>query len=185
VQVDVGRIHFTRADGGGDRRLFVNSASVGVSLRANRIAARFRALLPGRACYSLGGVVALLAESAGSYTVESGDGTPRPVRALNLTVANGACFGGGMRISPGSSPVDGILEQVTIGDIGRLAALRALSRLYAGTHIGMPGITVATLAGPLRITRSDGSMVVETDGENLEVVGAIAIEALPGALRLL
>lgn len=185
IPMDAGRIEFERADGLPGMRVFVNSASLGISPRANQIAAKMPRALPGWIRYPLGGVLALLTRRSGHYTIRSGDRTLFSGRALNLTLANGACFGGGMRISPASSMSDGVLEQVLIGDIGRIAALLALSRLYAGTHVGMRGISVSPFSERMQISRADGLMLVETDGEDFEAVGVLAIEPMRGAIRLL
>ena len=185
VPIDAGRIRFETSAGTPGLRVFVNAASLGVSARANRIAGRIRRVVPGRICYPISGVLGLIGERAGHYTIRSEDRTVFSGRALNVTLANGACFGGGMRISPGSSTSDGILEQVVIGDIGRIAALMALSRLYAGTHVRMRGISVVPVSADVQITRSDGPMLVETDGEDFETAGPVFIEPIRGAIRLL
>jgi diacylglycerol kinase (ATP) len=185
IPVDAGRIRFEGPNGSPGTRVFVNSVSLGVSPRANRIAGSIRRVLPGRICYAVGGVLALLAERAGRYTIASGDRTLFSGRALNITLANGASFGGGMRISPASSPSDGVLDQVVIGNIGRVSALVALSRLYTGTHVGMRGIAVGPIPAEVQIARADGPMLVETDGEDVEAVGVVSIAVLPGAIHLL
>ena len=185
VPVDAGRIRFVGAAGIPGVRMFVNSASLGVSARANRIAGRIRQVVPGRICYPISGVLGLMGERAGHYTIRLEDRTLFSGRALNITLANGACFGGGMRISPESSVSDGVLDQVLIGDIGRIAALMALARLYAGTHVRMRGISVAPVSEAVQITRADGPMLVETDGEDFETAGPLSIEPMRGAIRLL
>ncbi len=185
VPVDAGRIRFVGAGGIPRLRMFVNSASLGVSARANRIAGRIRRVVPGRICYPISGVLGLIGEPAGHYTIRSGERTLFSGRALNVTLANGACFGGGMRISPASSTSDGVLDQVVIGDIGRITALTALSRLYAGTHVRMRGISVVPVSAEIQITRADGPMLVETDGEEFETAGPLSIEPMRGAIRLL
>jgi diacylglycerol kinase (ATP) len=105
--------------------------------------------------------------------------------ALNLTVANGACFGGGLRISPGSDPADGVLDLVVIGAIGRLRGLRALSRLRDGTHVGMREVHTMPIHGPIQIRRGPGIMELEADGENLDAEGELHIEILPGRLTVM
>jgi diacylglycerol kinase (ATP) len=185
VPVDAGRIRYVGGGGIPGTRVFVNSASLGVSARANRIAGRIRRVVPGRICYPISGVLGLFGERPGHYTIRSGDRTLFSGRALNVTLANGASFGGGMRISPGSSASDGVLDQVVIEDIGRMAALMALARLYAGTHVRMRGISVTPISEEVQITRADGPMLVETDGEDFETAGALSIEPMRGVIHLL
>lgn len=177
---DAGRIRF--ADG--STRVFLNSASVGVVPHANQLAGRLKKVIPGKAPYSLGGAGALLGASSGDYVVRSGGKTLHEGAALNVTLANGARFGGGLRISPGSRADDGSLDVVIIGNIGKLKALVALSRLGKGGHIGMPGIVTEPVAGPVEIARRDGEMLVECDGEEYRAGREISVEALPGAIEL-
>jgi diacylglycerol kinase (ATP) len=183
-RVDLGRIRFRGATGAEEIRVFLNSVSVGVSPRANQIAHRLRRALPGRLCYALGGIAALVSESLRRFRVSSGDAVTWDGEALNLTVANCATFGGGMRISPGSRPTDGILEQVIIGRMGRLRALLALSRLYAGTHVAMRGVSVTPMREAARIRAGEGALLVEADGHEFVSDGELFVEPLPGALTL-
>jgi diacylglycerol kinase family enzyme len=164
--------------------VFLNSVSVGVSPRANQIARTLRRVLPGRLCYALGGIAALFSEERRRFRVSSGDAVIWDGEALNLTVANCASFGGGMRISPGSRPTDGILEQVVIGRMGRIRALLALSRLYAGTHLTMRGVSVTPVREAALIRSGDGPLLIEADGHEFVSDGAFSVEPLPGALTL-
>ncbi len=185
LAVDAACLRFHTRDGRARSRIFVNSTSVGVSARANHIAGALRPILPGRICYLLGGVLALLLEGTGNFAVTCPGRTLHHGRARNITLANGATFGGGMRISPASTVSDGALDQVVIGDIGRLTALLALSRLYAGTHVGMEGVNVTVVRETVQIRRLDGAMLIEADGEEFEATNELSVDILPGAVRLL
>jgi diacylglycerol kinase family enzyme len=164
--------------------VFLNSVSVGISPRANRVAHTLRRVLPGRLCYALGGVAALFGEGWRQYRVSNGDAVIWDGEALNLTVANCASFGGGMRISPGSRPTDGILELVVIGRMGRIRALLALSRLYAGTHVTMRGVSVTPVRDATRIRSGEGRLLIEADGHEFVSEGELLVEPLPAALTL-
>jgi diacylglycerol kinase (ATP) len=59
-------------------------------------------------------------------------------RSLFLTFNNSKYTGGTMLIAPNADPTDGLIEFVRWGPIGRLGLLRALPRLYDGTHIKHP-----------------------------------------------
>ncbi len=184
-RVDVVRLTFGEP-GGATRSVFaLNSVSVGVSPRANLIAHRIRGVIPGRLCYPLAGVAALISTRMGSYTVTADGRAIHEGAALNITVANCATFGGGMRISPSSRPDDGMLEQVVIGRLGLFRALLALSRLYGGGHVGMRGVAVTPLTGSVRISRSDGPLLIEADGQNFTAAGELTVAVFPGGLSLL
>ena len=59
-------------------------------------------------------------------------------RALFLTFNNSKYTGGTMLIAPDADSTDGYIEFVRWGPIGRLGLLRALPRLYDGSHIKHP-----------------------------------------------
>ena len=200
-RVDVGRAWFPTPDGGERVRFFLNSISTGVSARANRLAARMRRAIPGAVRYPLSGLAALFLEGPGRYQVrgeeEGGGRVLHSGPALNITLANGPCFGGGLRISPHSDPSDGALDLVVIGRLGRFRALGALARLRQGTHVGMRGVAVTRVRGPVEIRRegqepsgggdhrASGLMRLEADGENFEALGEIRVELLAGGLEVL
>ena len=71
------------------------------------------------------------------------DGVSSRRRVQQVVIANGRCFGGGMRIAPAADPADGLLEVVVVGDISRFGALRAVPRLFRGTHLGLAAVEVA------------------------------------------
>lgn len=185
-RVDVGRVRFHQPDGTTRSRLFLNSTSAGVSARANRIAWAMRQVLPGRLRYAFAGAVALFAEGHARFEVACDGERVFEGEALNITIANCASFGGGMRISPESSPMDGVLDLVIMGRMGVIRALTALSRLYSGGHAGMRGVSLAPARSPIRLVRADGRpMRVEADGHDFVAAGEITVEVLPGALTLL
>lgn len=183
--VDLGRIRFTDRGGVARERLFLNAVSVGVSPRANRLAHSVKRVLPGRLSYAISGVLALFLAGRNGYTITHDGVEVLSGEALNISVANGASFGGGMRISPGSRLDDGVLDQVVIGPVGAMRALLALSRLYEGSHVKMRGVTVTPVRGTMRLTRQGGAMLVEADGHDFDVVGTLEIEVMPGAVSLL
>lgn len=62
--------------------------------------------------------------------------------ALLLAVANTRYVGGGMDLAPQADPTDGLLEVVRLDPCGRLSVLALLRRVFAGTHVGRPGVHV-------------------------------------------
>lgn len=175
-RLDLGRLAFRDLAGIERSVAFVNSTSVGASPAANRYAQRLG--------YVTGGVVALLTESVRRFTVSEAGRTVHDGKALNITVANGAAFGGGLLISPDSSPWDGVLERVVIGPLGLVRSLLAFSRLRRGAHIGMRDITVAAITEPTTI-ESEGAFRVEADGHDYVADGRVTVSIEPGAVSVL
>jgi diacylglycerol kinase (ATP) len=162
----------------GGSRYFVNAAGVG-----------FDALVAARAARLGGGTVPYLRAVLGSlqayqpveFTVESEGAGQWRGRAAGVVVANGAHFGGGMRIAPGADPADGALDLVRLGDFGRVELLAWLPTIYWGAHlrnakVALARVHRARVAGPT-------SLPVQLDGE---VCGATPLEitVCAGALRL-
>jgi diacylglycerol kinase (ATP) len=181
--LDLGRVEYQAPDQELRTVWFVNSLSAGVSPDANARAGRIRRWLPGRLGYQIGGLVALLA--GGSPKVRgSGAGGPLHARpALNLTLANGACFGGGIPISPRSSPWDGMLERVIIGPLGRPRALLAFAALQRGRHLGLEGIEATTTSEPTTIRSDSGAPFhFEADGHDYPAAGPLTVTVEPARL---
>ena len=91
------------------------------------------------------------------------DGERQERDVLFVAIANGAYYGGGMRICPDAEVDDGMLDLCIVGNLSRLAALREIPNLYRGTHVGHPAVEMA------RATRieidGDPDTLVHLDGE--------------------
>ena len=100
----------------------------------------------------------------------------------SAVVANGAYYGGGMKIAPGADPADGHLDLVVLGDLGRLELLWWLPTVYRGAHLACPKVTTRRAR---RLTiRASSPLPVHMDGEAAGDT-PVTFEVRPGALRLL
>ena len=70
------------------------------------------------------------------------DGEPLQLRGWSVAVSNSGMYGGGMRLAPDASVEDGELDLVTSAATSRLAFLRALPKVFSGTHVHEPTIEV-------------------------------------------
>lgn len=91
------------------------------------------------------------------------DGMTSRRRVLFIAIANGEYYGGGMRIAPGATTDDGLLDICIVGDITRLTALRQLPNLYRGTHVAHARVELVQ-ARSLSID-GDARTLVHLDGE--------------------
>ncbi len=62
---------------------------------------------------------------------------------LMLAVANGPCYGGGMRMAPGAVMDDGKLDVCLVEALPKLELLRNMPKVFRGTHTTHPRVTVA------------------------------------------
>jgi diacylglycerol kinase (ATP) len=175
AQVDVGVVEWP----GRPWRPFLNAAGAGF----DAVVARRAADTGGRGTipYVRAVLASLLDHRPVAATIRV-DGAPAwSGRLTAAVVANGASYGGGMRIAPGAEPADGRLELVVLGDLGRLELLRWLPTVYSGRHLANPAISIR----PARVVTIETvpPVPVHLDGE---VAGTtpVRVAVRPGALRL-
>lgn len=89
------------------------------------------------------------------------DGQEMRCRALLVAVANGRNYGRGMLISPNSDNSDGVLEVIIIDPLPRWKLLLLFPRIFRGTHIHHPAVSVLKASRVRLRTES----VIEMDGE--------------------
>ncbi|SMQ15152.1 diacylglycerol kinase [Streptomyces sp. Ag82_O1-12] len=68
------------------------------------------------------------------------------VEATLVAVGNGSSYGGGMRICPGADLTDGLFDITVVGDCTRTTLLRVFPKVYRGTHVDHPKVTVLRAA---------------------------------------
>jgi diacylglycerol kinase (ATP) len=170
---DLGVLHLTTHAGGTQVRAFLNIASFGLAAVTDRIVNTGPKWLGGRAAFYLATVRALAGYRNLPVRVRV-DGAPwleSPV--VNVMIANGRYFGGGMLIAPDADPTDGAFDVVAIGDLTRLQTLGLTRAVYAGTHLTRPKITLT------RGTWVEAEPVVPTDVVSIDLDGET-----PGRLPL-
>lgn len=159
------------------RRWFVNVAGAGYDAYVLR---RLPHHVPSRLAYLRAALAGLLRYRAPRFTI-SMDGRVIDRRLLLAFVANAQACGNGMQVAPVARVDDGLLDLVTIDDVGILRALLKIAKLYRGTILGDP------VAHHLRTARlrieADPPAEVEAEGQ---IVGSTPAEfsILPGALRV-
>ena len=110
------------------------------------------------------------------------DGESRGGRHLIVVASNGRYFGGGMQPAPRSALDDGWLDLTVATELGKLATLAALARLYRGTHHN--GTTIQAIRARSVDIALERPVAVEIDGEVIHTA-EVAIKIRPGALAVL
>jgi YegS/Rv2252/BmrU family lipid kinase len=182
--LDLGVVELTRHDGSRVLRAFANVTSFGLGGLTDCIVNRGPKWMGGRIAFFLGALRALLAyrNMPVVLSVDGRDCLEAPI--VNVAIANGRYFGGGMQIAPEADPSDGLLDVVAVYDLTRAQGLGLAHRIYRGTHVGCPGVRVArgrvVDAAPVR---SGDEVLIDLDGET---PGRLPLRAsvLPGALRI-
>ena len=110
------------------------------------------------------------------------DGTPLEVVGWSVAVSNSGRYGGGMRLAPGASMTDGLLDVVTTTTTSRLRFLRTLPTVFRGTHVRQASVAVR----PARTVELDADRPfrVFADGDPVGTLPA-TVTVRPGAVRVL
>jgi YegS/Rv2252/BmrU family lipid kinase len=181
--VDAGRARFCASDGRQSTACFANVASFGMSGEVVERVNRGSKRLGGRLAF-LSATVATLMHHRCEVAELRLDGEPLFAGPLLLAAAaNGGWFGGGMHVAPRAQLDDGLLDVVVVGEMSRAALLRRLPRIYRGSHLGDPALTLRR-GRVLEADAEPGRIWLELDGELRGTLPA-RIELLPGALELI
>ncbi|MDI3418854.1 diacylglycerol kinase [Streptomyces luteolus] len=174
--VDLGRV-----DGGrGGGRWFGTVLASGFDSRVNDRGNRMR-WPAGRFKYDLAMVAELAAFRPVPYRIRLDDGPVLKVDATLVAVGNGSSYGGGMRICAGAVLDDGLFDVTVVGDCSRTTLLRVFPRVYRGTHLDHPKVTVHRAA---KISVEAPDVSGYADGEPLGPLPLTA-RCVPGAVRVL
>lgn len=180
-RLDVGRLSYTREDGSPGTRHFINIAAFGLAGDVARQIRRMGKPLGGTVSYALSSLLVMLGARAKALRLKA-DGRDISGRYHLGVLANTSSMGGGMLVAPGTKDDDGLMDLVLVADMGRLALAGKFPKLYNGTHLGEPGVTLV----PLRRLEADSDEPVwlNIDGEAEGRLPAV-FEVLPGAASVM
>jgi diacylglycerol kinase family enzyme len=115
-------------------------------------------------------------------TVDDTEETLHTIKSI--AVCNGKYFGGSMYIAPHAEPDDGQFEIIILGDAGLMYMILKSSKVYKGTHLDEPQVSM--LSGKIIEARPQDDtehVLLDVDGEGLGRLPA-RIEILPSSLKL-
>ncbi|MFJ7494836.1 diacylglycerol kinase [Streptomyces sp. NPDC097727] len=170
-EIDLGRV---------GERWFGSVLASGFDSRVNDRGNRMR-WVGGRFKYDLAIVAELAAFKPIPYRIRLDGGPVREIEATLIAVGNGSTYGGGMRICADAVMDDGLFDVTVVGDCSRTTLLKVFPRVYKGTHLSHPEVTVHRVSS---IELAAADVTAYADGEQL---GALPLTAtcVPGAVRVL
>lgn len=182
--VDVGWLRFKDHEGADAHRAFMNIASFGMGGLVDTLVNEGPKWIGGRAAFLLGSFRAMARYTNRKVRITLDDGEPRETEILNMAVANGQYFGGGMHIAPEAKIDDGLFDVVGLENLGRVGATALTPHLYRGTILSREGVTFAR-AKKIVAEPADyrGPVLLDVDGEAPGALPA-TFEIRSGALRL-
>ncbi len=176
VTADVYRCDVGVLEGNFGRRYFLNVADVGIAAASLRIANVLPRFLGGLR-YGISFWLKLAFFPSAIIRMEA-DGRSYEGPAINVVVANGQYFGGGMNVAPRATVMDGKLDiQIFVGP--RRHAFSVMPRVIRGSHLTHRSVRRFE-AETFEIECIDG-WPVEADGELIgsgSVIGRVAAGAI-------
>lgn len=173
---DLYRCDIGHIEGRFGTRYFLNAVNVGVAaasvLKADRLPRRIGGLR-----YTTAFWLALAAFHPSPIAVTTGR-RRIDAEAMNVVVANGQFFGGGLNVAPQAALMDGALD-IEVFEGPRRRAFAVMPRVIRGLHLRHPAVTV-TRSGSVEIDVPD-DWPVEADGEFLGS-GSVRCDVVPHAL---
>jgi YegS/Rv2252/BmrU family lipid kinase len=171
-RIDVGEVN--------DRR-FLCIASCGVDSDANRIANETR-VVRGNLVYAYATMRALAAWRPATFSVTLDGQQPLEFTGYSVAVGNSRAFGGGIFMAPHAELDDGLLDVITVSQVGKLRYLRGVPKAFKGAHIHNEEVTEMRAA---RVEiRADRDFAVYGDGEHLTDLPA-TLRTIEGALGVI
>jgi len=134
------RVDAMRVTTSAGERTFLNVVGTGFDAEVAAAAERIT-LMRGAGRYVLAIMRVLPRFQAASLELTI-DGRRHDQRAMMIAIANGPAYGGGMRVAPEARLDSGELEICIVGEISRLAFVRAFPRVFRGTHVTHPAVTM-------------------------------------------
>lgn len=165
---------------GGVDRSFVNIAGTGFDSEVNETANAMTINLGGTGTY-----VAALMKTLSRFTPArydlTVDGEAFTLDAMLVVVGSGLAYGGGMKVLPNASLVDGVLDVCIVEALSKGAFLRAFPKVFMGKHTDHPNVRMMR-ATEVSVEANRG-MQVYADGEHVGALPA-SFEVMPGALEV-
>jgi YegS/Rv2252/BmrU family lipid kinase len=166
------------AEAGGT--VYVGILSAGFDSVVNEIANATRLPL-GTQVYAYAALRALPAWKPARWEVTV-DGAEHAFSGYAVAVANSGVFGGGMWLVPDAELDDGLLDVAFTEDRSKTAYLRALNKVFKGTHVHDRGFTI--VRGREVTFRADRPFVSYADGDPVASL-PVTVRVLPQALRVI
>jgi YegS/Rv2252/BmrU family lipid kinase len=135
----------------------------------------------GQLVYLYGSLATVASWKPATFTCTI-DGEPLTVVGWSVAVANSGMYGGGMHVAPNASVEDGLLDVVTTAATSRRTFLRALPKVFKGTHVEEPSVSVRT-ATTVELA-ADRPFRVFADGDPVATLPC-TVTVRPRALRVL
>lgn len=173
VAIDVVRVR-----AGDAVRRFVNVAGAGFDSEVTETANAMTVNLGGTGTYVAALVRTLSRFTPARYDLTV-DGEVFTLDAMLVVIGSGLSYGGGMKVLPEASIVDGVLDVCIVEALSKSAFLRAFPKVFSGRHASHPKVRMMRATSVT--VEANRDIQVYADGERVGPLPA-RFEMEPGAL---
>jgi YegS/Rv2252/BmrU family lipid kinase len=159
---------------------FLGIASIGFDSEVQERVLRTTVPL-GELVYLYGALATIWTWRHARFTVTV-DGEATTFSGWSAAVSNSGRYGGGMRLAPDASVTDGLLDVVTTTETSRRRFLANLPKVFKGTHVDDPCVSVSL--GSTVLLEADRPFRVFADGDPIATLPC-TVTVRPGGLSLL
>lgn len=99
--------------------------------------------------------------------------------AMLIAVANGPCYGGGMKVCPDARLDDGLFDVMILEPVSKIEFLRVFPKVFKGAHVTHPKVEIRRA----KRVEINAAAVAYADGERIGPLPVIA-EVVPKALKV-
>ena len=163
--IDVGVVSTCTGGGGRSGHFFVNECQIGIGADVVQSTRRMNKAAGGLLGYGLATFSALFRSPNAVLCMTIDDGEELVSSVLGVAVGNGDLTAGGMALTPGAEPDDGVLNLLTIHGLSLTERLLNFPKIYSGAHIGALGFSYRAVkrcrvSGPAALpVAADGEMI--------------------------
>jgi len=165
--IDIGRVKFKSHSGKEEERFFVNVADFGIGGEVVKKVNQNR--MRRKASSYLKCLISTFITYKNKRLRIWIDDEELPIDEYMVgTVSNGKIFGKGMKIAPDAKLDDGLFDVILIKGMKRLEFFRNVWKIYTGTHLSHPKISLIRGRKIEAIAEDDeNEVLIEIDGEQL------------------
>jgi len=180
LKVDIGIVECVNNDQT-VQRLFVNFAGLGIDAEIVKATTQKYKALGYETSYLLGLLTTLMLYKNEEISLAV-DGEIDERKVCTVLMGHGKYGGGGMLTTPDADPCDGLFDVLIIGDLTKPDLLCSLPRIYKGTHLSHPKVTVKR-ARKVEV-QTERRMIIQADGDLIGMAPA-RFTILPAALNVI
>jgi diacylglycerol kinase (ATP) len=181
AEANIVPIDVVRVTAGTTTRHYVALAGCGFDSEVNEAANAMGLKLGATGTYVAALIKTLSRFSPAGFRIELDEEIVEGPHML-VVVGNSISYGGGMKVTPNASIVDGKLDVCLLRAMSKGAFVRAFPRVFRGTHVTHPAVRMAR-ASRVRV-EADRRAMVYADGERVGPAPAV-FEVVPGALPVI